>query len=64
MFFFFWLISVIEARDNEGGVPRVVERWGEPDSSKCVLIASMVDRQYDPVSTSLRYFHDFILVVL
>ena len=42
--------AVIESRDKERGVPRVVERWGEPESSKCVLTTSMVDRRYDPVS--------------
>ena len=38
--FFFW-ITVIEAKGSQGGAPRVVERWGELDSSKCVLAASI-----------------------
>ena len=27
----------------------MVERWGEPDFSKSVLAASLVDRKFDPV---------------
>lgn len=44
-----FLCVVVEARGNEGGVAKVVERWGEPDSSKCVLAASINDRVFDPV---------------
>lgn len=40
---------VIEAHGKQGGIPKVVERWGEPDSSKCVLAASINDRKIDPV---------------
>lgn len=40
---------VVEARGKQGGVAKVVERWGEPDSSKCVLAASINDREFDPV---------------
>lgn len=40
---------VTEARSKQGGVPKMVERWGDPDASKCVLAASMVDRKFDPV---------------
>ncbi|KAL5543969.1 hypothetical protein UlMin_007753 [Ulmus minor] len=43
------LVKVIEARSKQGGVPKVVERWGEPDSSKCVIAASMIDRKFDPL---------------
>ncbi|KAA8542149.1 hypothetical protein F0562_023301 [Nyssa sinensis] len=42
------LVKVIEARSKQGGVPKVVERWGEPDSSRCVLAASINDRKIDP----------------
>ncbi|GAV68237.1 WD40 domain-containing protein [Cephalotus follicularis] len=49
------LIKVIEARGNQGGgVPKVVERWGEPDSSKCVLAASMDDCKLDPLLAVAR----------
>ncbi|XP_024027729.1 WD repeat-containing protein 74 [Morus notabilis] len=48
------LIKVIEARSKEGGAAKVVERWGEPDSSKCVLAASMVDRKKDPLLAVAR----------
>ncbi|KAJ8448844.1 hypothetical protein Cgig2_011465 [Carnegiea gigantea] len=43
------LVKVIEARRKQGGVPKVVERWGDPDSSKCVLAASIDDRETNPV---------------
>ncbi|XP_073056377.1 ribosome biogenesis protein NSA1-like [Primulina eburnea] len=44
------LVKVIEARKNEnGGAVQMVERWGEPDSSKCVLAASILDRESDPL---------------
>ncbi|KAF3455768.1 hypothetical protein FNV43_RR00410 [Rhamnella rubrinervis] len=29
------LNKVVEARDKEGGLTEVVERWCEPDSTKC-----------------------------
>ncbi|XP_022729628.1 WD repeat-containing protein 74-like isoform X2 [Durio zibethinus] len=45
------LIKVIEAR---GGVPKVVDRWGEPDASKCVLAASIDDRKTDPLLAVAR----------
>ena len=52
--FFFGFVCfgmiVIEAHGKQGGVPKVVERWGEPDSSKCVLAASINDCKIDPVS--------------
>ena len=47
-FFFFW-VTIIEAKGSQGGASRVVERWGELDSSKCVLAASINDRKDDPV---------------
>ncbi|KAG4112754.1 hypothetical protein ERO13_D13G181701v2 [Gossypium hirsutum] len=43
------LIKVIEAREKGAGVAKVVERWGDPDASKCVLAASMNDRKIDPI---------------
>ena len=48
MSFFFW-VPVIEAKGSQGGAPRVVERWGELYSSKCVLAASINDRKDDLV---------------
>ncbi|KZV46495.1 WD repeat-containing protein 74 [Dorcoceras hygrometricum] len=44
------LVKVIEARKNENtGAAKMVERWGDPDSSKCVLAASILDRESDPI---------------
>ncbi|XP_047308189.1 WD repeat-containing protein 74 [Impatiens glandulifera] len=49
------LIKVVEARNKEGGgVPKVVEKWGEPDSSKCVLAASINDRKFNPLLAVAR----------
>ncbi|PON43628.1 Guanine nucleotide-binding protein, beta subunit [Parasponia andersonii] len=48
------LVKVIEGRGKQGGVPKVVDRWGEPDSSKCVLAASMVHAKYDPLLAVAR----------
>ncbi|OMO84026.1 hypothetical protein CCACVL1_11041 [Corchorus capsularis] len=48
------LIKVIEARTKEGGVPKVVERWGDPDAAKCVLAASLDDRKTDPLLAVAR----------
>ncbi|KAH9776703.1 WD REPEATS REGION domain-containing protein [Citrus sinensis] len=48
------LIKVIEARGEDGGVPKVVERWGDPHSSKCVLAASIDDSQNDPLLAVAR----------
>ncbi|KAG2693913.1 hypothetical protein I3843_08G112600 [Carya illinoinensis] len=48
------LIKVIEAHGKQGAVPKVVERWGEPDSSKCVVAASIVDRKIDPLLAVAR----------
>lgn len=48
------LIKVIEAHGKQGGVPKVVERWGEPDSSKCVVAASINDRKIDPLLAVAR----------
>ncbi|XP_023520037.1 WD repeat-containing protein 74-like [Cucurbita pepo subsp. pepo] len=48
------LIKVIEARGKEGEIPKVVERWGEPDFSKSVLAASLVDRKFDPLLAVAR----------
>lgn len=43
------LCVVVEARDKQGGVAKVVESWGTPDSSQCILAASINDRKRDPV---------------
>ncbi|PRQ17031.1 putative transcription factor WD40-like family [Rosa chinensis] len=48
------LIKVTEARSKQGGVPKMVERWGDPDASKCVLAASMDDRKFDPLLAVAR----------
>ncbi|XP_010549427.1 PREDICTED: WD repeat-containing protein 74 isoform X2 [Tarenaya hassleriana] len=48
------LIKVIEARGKERGLATVVDRWGEPDSSRCVLAASMNDRHRDPLLAVAR----------
>ncbi|KAL6559695.1 hypothetical protein OROGR_004812 [Orobanche gracilis] len=43
------LVKVIEAHDGQNdGAAKMVERWGHPDSSKCVLAVSMLDREFDP----------------
>ncbi|KAL6997001.1 hypothetical protein U1Q18_007125 [Sarracenia purpurea var. burkii] len=47
-------VKVIEARGKQGGVPKVVERWGEPDPSRCVLAASIDDRHSDPLLAVAR----------
>ncbi|KAL8092811.1 hypothetical protein AgCh_034890 [Apium graveolens] len=48
------LIKVVEARGKENGVAKVVERWGDPDSSKYVLAASIDDREFDPLLAVAR----------
>ncbi|XP_022736887.1 WD repeat-containing protein 74-like [Durio zibethinus] len=48
------LIKVIEARGKGGGVPQVVDRWGDPDASKCVLAACIDDRKTDPLLAVAR----------
>ncbi|CAJ1950173.1 unnamed protein product [Sphenostylis stenocarpa] len=48
------LIKVVEARDKQRGVAQVVERWGEPESSKCVMAVSMVDRNSQPLLAVAR----------
>ncbi|KAL3615801.1 hypothetical protein CASFOL_040095 [Castilleja foliolosa] len=38
------LVKVIEAHDGQhGGAAKMVDRWGEPDSSRCVLAVSMAE---------------------
>ncbi|KAL3625764.1 hypothetical protein CASFOL_030293 [Castilleja foliolosa] len=40
--------TVIEAHDRQhGGAAKMVDRWGEPDSSRCVLAVSMLGRESD-----------------
>ncbi|XP_023542797.1 uncharacterized protein LOC111802600 [Cucurbita pepo subsp. pepo] len=48
------LVKVIQAQGKEGEIPKVVERWGEPDYSKSVLAASLVDRKFDPLLAVAR----------
>ncbi|KAF7836651.1 WD repeat-containing protein 74 [Senna tora] len=48
------LVKVVEAREKQVAVPRVVDRWGEPDSSKCVLAVSLTDRKSDPLLAVAR----------
>ncbi|RDX62090.1 hypothetical protein CR513_59613, partial [Mucuna pruriens] len=48
------LIKVVEARDKQRGVPQVVERWGDPESSKCVMAVSMIHRYSDPLLAVAR----------
>lgn len=40
---------VIEARGEQGGVPKVVERWGDPDATKGVVAASFDNSKRNPV---------------
>ncbi|KAJ9163870.1 hypothetical protein P3X46_023497 [Hevea brasiliensis] len=47
------LIKVIESRGDRG-IPQVVERWGDPDASKCVLAVSMDDSKKDPLLAVAR----------
>ena len=56
----FFGVIVIEAKVSQGGAPRVVERWGELDSSKCVLAASINDRKDDPVCVGCYKLFEFI----
>ena len=51
--FFFGGVIVIEAKVSQGGAPRVVERWGELDSSKCVLAAVKMTRYVLGVTSCL-----------
>ncbi|KAK7330063.1 hypothetical protein VNO77_24248 [Canavalia gladiata] len=48
------LIKVVEGRDKQRGVPQVVERWGHPQSSKCVMAVSMIDRNSNPLLAVAR----------
>ncbi|KAM1981639.1 hypothetical protein ACFX15_038107 [Malus domestica] len=49
------LIKVIEARGKQGRAePKLVERWGDLDSSKGVLAASLDDRKSDPLLAVAR----------
>ncbi|WVZ17859.1 hypothetical protein V8G54_010841 [Vigna mungo] len=48
------LIKVLEVRDKQRGVPQVVERWGDPESSKCVMAVSMIDRKSQPLLAVAR----------
>nr|GEV74921.1 WD repeat-containing protein [Tanacetum cinerariifolium] len=48
------LIKVTEARSRQGGFPKIVEKWGDPDSSRCVLATSINDRKVDPLLAVAR----------
>lgn len=65
---FFCVSVVVEARGKEKGVAKVVERWGDPDSSKCVLAASIDDREFDPVCIIVTliavYFVFFLFAIV
>ncbi|GAU17530.1 hypothetical protein TSUD_340730 [Trifolium subterraneum] len=47
------LIKVVESREKQGG-PKVVERWGDPDSSKSVNAVSIIDRKSNPLLAVAR----------
>lgn len=47
------LIKVVESRGGRA-IPQVVERWGDPDASKCVVTASIDDRKQDPLLAVAR----------
>ncbi|KAG9441542.1 hypothetical protein H6P81_017396 [Aristolochia fimbriata] len=40
--------KVVEARVKQG-IPSVVERWGDPDPSRCALVASLADNKTKPL---------------
>ncbi|KAL2940281.1 WD repeat-containing protein 74 [Bienertia sinuspersici] len=48
------LVKVIESRSKQNGIPKVVERWGDPDSSKAVLAASIHDSKSNPLLAVAR----------
>ncbi|CAL9093577.1 unnamed protein product [Musa acuminata var. zebrina] len=47
------LVKVVEAH-GKTGIPKVVETWGQPDASSCVLAASYSDRKTDPLLAVAR----------
>lgn len=42
------MLLVVESREKQA-TPSVVERWGEPESSKSIMAVSMIDRKSRPV---------------
>ncbi|KAK7396786.1 hypothetical protein VNO78_17945 [Psophocarpus tetragonolobus] len=48
------LIKVVEARHKNRQLPQVVERWGDPQSSKCVTAVSIIDRNSHPLLAVAR----------
>jgi len=46
---FFFLFLVIESREKQQGCPKIVDKWGQPDSTKSVNAVSLIDRQSNPV---------------
>lgn len=53
---FLLVLLVVEARDKQRGAPQVVERWGDLESSKCVMAVSMIDRESHPVCIGNFFF--------
>ncbi|PKA62495.1 hypothetical protein AXF42_Ash009382 [Apostasia shenzhenica] len=47
------LVKVVEARGKDG-TPKVVDTWGSPDASRCVLATSFADRQTNPLLAVAR----------
>ncbi|XP_020096037.1 WD repeat-containing protein DDB_G0290555 [Ananas comosus] len=47
------LVKVVEAR-GKAGTPKVVETWGPPDASRCVVAASFADRKKKPILAVAR----------
>ncbi|KAJ6821182.1 WD repeat-containing protein 74 [Iris pallida] len=47
------LVKVVEAR-GKSGIPKVVDTWGAPDASRCVLAASFADDEARPLLAVAR----------
>ncbi|CAL9188260.1 uncharacterized protein LOC135658742 isoform X1 [Musa acuminata AAA Group] len=47
------LVKVVEAH-GKTGIPKVVETWGQPNASSCVLAASYSDHKTDPLLAVAR----------
>ncbi|PIA51309.1 hypothetical protein AQUCO_01100264v1 [Aquilegia coerulea] len=50
------LIKVIESRSNtaSSSTPKIVDKWGEPDATRCILSASINDRKSHPLLALAR----------
>ena len=53
-------LIVIEPKASQEGAPRMVKMWGELDSSKYVLVASINEGKYDPVRVGCYKLFEFI----